>query len=122
MADRPPFFGDSPAMPIDPFPEIVPLPQPAARFSKLVEGAGPWRVRREATGEPLCCAVLEGRCRVTVHNLPAIILEAGDFLLVPAMRELIGESIDAPLANLTMTPMQIGEGHFRVGRPSGPPD
>lgn len=48
----------------DPFTEVVTLLQPVMRFSKVVEAASPWRVRRATTGEPFYCAVLEGSSRL----------------------------------------------------------
>ena len=104
-------------MSIDPLAEVVTLLQPAARFSKLVECAGQWRIRREATGEPFFCAVLEGRCRVVVDGHAPMTLEAGDFLLIPAMRDLIYESLDAPPASVTTKPLEISPGQIRVGDP-----
>jgi AraC-like DNA-binding protein len=109
-------------MTTDPLAEIVTLLQPAARSSKLVECAGSWRIHRESTGEPFYCAVLEGRCHVTVDGQPPMSLLPGDFVLVPAMHDLIIESLDAPAESSTMTPSQVGEGHFRVGRQHGPAD
>jgi len=109
-------------MTVDPLAEIVTLLQPAARVSKLVECAGSWRIRRRGTGEPFYCAVLEGQCRVTVDGRPPMILEAGDFLLVPAMGDLVNESLDAPVGGPATVPMEIGEGHFRVGDEEGPVD
>jgi AraC-like DNA-binding protein len=109
-------------MTADPLAEIVTLLQPAARSSKLVESAGSWRVHRQSTGEPFYCAVLEGRCRVTMDGQPPMLLQAGDFVLVPAMHDLIIESLDAPADRSATTPTQIGEGHFRVGRQDGPAD
>lgn len=109
-------------MSIDPLADIVTLLQPAARFSKLVECAGEWRIRREATGEPFYCAILDGACLVTFGDGPAFIMEAGDFVLVPAMRELVNESLDAS-ANLADTiPAQLVDGRFRAGRLEGPAD
>jgi len=107
---------------VDPLAEIVTLLQPAARFSKLVECAGLWRIEREATGEPFYCAVIEGRCRVALGEEPPFILEAGDFVLVPAMRDLVNESIDAPRDLPAAVPIQMSDGRFRVGRPDGPAD
>ncbi|MBB3964759.1 cupin domain-containing protein [Rhizobium metallidurans] len=109
-------------MAVDPLAEIVTLLQPAARFSKLVECAGAWRIHREATGEPFYCAILEGRCRVAFGEQPPFILEAGDFVLVPAMRDLVNESIDAPGELSSAVPIQMGDGRFRAGRVDGPPD
>jgi AraC-like DNA-binding protein len=106
----------------DPLAEIVTLLQPAARLSKLVECAGAWRIHREETREPFYCAILEGSCRITFGDHPPIDLQAGDFVLAPAMQEIVNESIgvssDAP-ADL---PIRIGEGHLRFGSPHGAAD
>ncbi|MCK4207544.1 helix-turn-helix transcriptional regulator [Brucella pituitosa] len=109
-------------MTIDPLAEIVTLLQPAARFSKLVECAGSWRIRREATGEPFYCAILEGSCRVTFGGHRSFVLQAGDFVLAPAMQDLVNESIDASTDLSAMLPTQVGEGYFRVGRRDGSAD
>ncbi len=109
-------------MTVDPLAEIVTLLQPAARFSKLVECAGSWRIRREATGEPFYCAILEGSCRVTFGGHRSFVLQAGDFVLAPAMQDLVNESIDAPIDLSATLPTQVSEGNFRVGRHSGPAD
>jgi hypothetical protein len=109
-------------MTVDPLAEIVTLLQPAARSSKLVECAGAWRVHRESTGEPFYCAILEGECRMTVDGQPPMLLQAGDFVLVPAMRDLVSESLDTSVGPSATTPTQVGEGHFRVGRQDGPAD
>ncbi|TRL35572.1 AraC family transcriptional regulator [Rhizobium straminoryzae] len=99
----------------DPLAEVVTLLQPKARFSKLIECAGSWRFDRKGTGDPFYCAVLEGHCRVTVDGQPPLLLQAGDFLLVPAMRDLIKESLDLPQEETSREPIEIGEGRFRVG-------
>lgn len=109
-------------MPIDPLAELVTMLQPTARFSKLIECAGDWRIVREATGEPFYCAVLEGRCRVTFGFQEPFELRAGDFVLAPAMRELVNESIDVPADLPPTVPRQLQDGHFRVGRLEGPAD
>ncbi len=114
------FFGESPVVAIDPLAEVVTLLQPTARFSKLLECAGSWRIHRETTGEPFYCAVLEGNCRVSVNGQPFMALQAGDFVLVPAMHDVINESPDAPPSGVTMQPIDIGGGCFRVGRQDGP--
>ncbi|NEI73158.1 helix-turn-helix domain-containing protein [Rhizobium lusitanum] len=109
-------------MTVDPLAEIVTLLQPAARFSKLVECAGPWRIHREATGEPFYCAILDGTCRVTFGENPPVVLQAGDFVLAPAVGDLTNESIDAPAGLSAMMPTQVDDGQFRVGRLEGPAD
>lgn len=105
----------------DPLTEIVTLLQPAARASKLVECAGAWRIRREGTGEPFYCAIMEGQCRVTFGGRQTFILQAGDFILAPAMRDLINESSNATADLPATVPTKINEGHFRVGPHDGQP-
>lgn len=107
---------------IDPLAEIVTLLRPTARFSKYVECAGTWRIHRQTTGEPFYCAILEGECRIISGGQQAIVLKAGDFVLVPAMHDLVNESLDAPEGNIVTVPQQIEEGYFRAGHRDGPPD
>lgn len=107
---------------VDPLAEVVLLLQPVARFSKLVEGAGTWRIRRPGIGEPFYCAVLEGACRMMVDGHAAMTLQAGDFVLVPAMHSLVNESMQAPEGNCADRPTEPGEGHYRVGTQEGPVD
>lgn len=106
----------------DPLAQIVTLLQPAARFSKLVECAGSWRIHREATGEPLYCVILEGSCRVTFDGHQRFVLHTGDFILAPAMQDLVNDSLNAPDDMPFTLPVRINEGHFRVGRQEGPAD
>ncbi|QMV19727.1 helix-turn-helix domain-containing protein [Granulicella sp. 5B5] len=106
-------------MSVDPLAEVVTLLQPAARASKLVECAGQWRTHREGTGEPFFCAVLEGHCRITVEGRPPMTLEAGDFLLIPALRDLVNESLDAPPEGVMTNSVQHSPGYFRVGDQQG---
>lgn len=102
-------------MPIDPLSEIVTLLQPVARFSKLVECAGSWRIHRENISAPFYCAILEGHCRMSIDGQPPVDLKAGDFVLVPAMHDLINESMVAPAPGLNEVPKEIAPGHFRAG-------
>lgn len=107
---------------VDPLAEIVALLQPNASFSKLVECAGTWRIRRNVEGKPVYCAILEGHCRVIVEGRPPVILQAGDFVLAPATHDQIVESIEPPPRGIDMMPVEIGEGRFRVGNRDGQPN
>ena len=107
-------------MTVDPLAEIVTLLQPSASFSKLVEYAGRWRIRRDVEGKPVYLAVLEGECRVIVTDQLPTIVRAGDFLLSPSTNDQIIESIEAPPHGIDMLPVQLGEGRFRVGRSDEP--
>jgi AraC-like DNA-binding protein len=68
----------------DPLSEVIALLQPRAVYSKCISGAGPWGVRYSEFGQPSFCAILEGSCRLAVDAHPAIALESGDFVLLPA--------------------------------------
>jgi len=103
----------------DPLAEVVTLLQPTARFSKLVECSGEWRVHRPATGSPFYCAILEGSCRATVDGR-SLTLCAGDFLLVPAVRELVNESLTPPSDGVTTLPVEVSPGYLRLGWQTGP--
>ena len=119
MLDNPEYIGDRPEMPVDPLAEIVTLLQPSASFSKLVEYAGRWRIRRDVEGKPVYFAVLEGECRLVVGP-SSIVVRAGDFVLSPATIDQVVESIDAPPHGAHMAPIEIGEGRFRVGKADEP--
>ncbi|PTW47351.1 AraC-like DNA-binding protein [Sphingomonas faeni] len=109
-------------MTVDPLAEVVTLLQPTIRFSKLVEYAGRWKIYRAGTGDSFYCAVLDGRCRMTVDGQAPMLLQAGDFVLVPAMHAIISESLDAPPVETTTEPVEIAEGCFRVGSVDAPAD
>ena len=115
MGQRLESIGNSPDAMIDPLAEIVTLLQPSASFSRLVEYAGRWRIRRDVEGKPIYFAVLEGECRVVPPGRPSIVLRAGDFVLSPSAHDQIIESIDAPPHGIDMVPAILGEGRFRVG-------
>jgi len=68
----------------DPLSEIITLLRPRAVFSKRISGAGRWGVRYSAFDQPSFAAVLEGSCRLAVDGQPAVTLESGDFVLLPA--------------------------------------
>ncbi|WP_225413959.1 AraC family transcriptional regulator [Stigmatella hybrida] len=107
----------------DPLSEVISLLQPRAVFSKGISGAGRWGVRYSDFGQPSFSAVLEGSCRLAVNGQPALTLEAGDFVLLPAtpgftlsgFEPVVPERIDAKA-----TPSPKGE--VRYGTRGGRPD
>ncbi|MFL6696454.1 MAG: AraC family transcriptional regulator [Vitreoscilla sp.] len=108
---------------VDPLAQVVALLQPAARFSKLVVGAGAWHVRRDDVGQPFYCAVLEGGCRVAAHGREPMELLAGDFVLIPAADGLSLSSLEPPAPRVqTSSPVSMGNGEFRLGDPQAPID
>lgn len=115
MHEGPVFICDRPDM-TDPLAEIVTLLQPSASFSKLVEYAGRWRIRRDVESKPVYFAVLEGECRVASETHAPIVLHAGDFVLLPASGDQVIESLDAPAPGITMAPIELERGRFRIGK------
>lgn len=120
MVDCPEYICESPVVIVDPLAEIVTLLQPSASYSKLVEYAGRWRIRRDIEGKPAFFAVLEGECRVVSSGRPPIIVRKGDFVLSPSTNDHLVESLDAPPHGIAMTPTELGEGRFRIGPPGEP--
>ena len=108
---------------IDPLAEVVALLQPTTPYSKIVEGAGQWRVRRADLDQPFYCAMLDGACRLTVDGQAAVTLEAGDFVLIPAARGFATTSlVPPPSENVEDLPFALGPGAFRLGERDAAPD
>jgi AraC-like DNA-binding protein len=108
---------------IDPFAEVVTLLQPSAPLSKMVSGAGAWRVHRSETGTPFYCVILHGSCRLAVDGVDPVGLEEGDFVLIPAAYDFVMSSHGSESAEgidpLTVTMLEDGVRH---GNPGVPPD
>jgi AraC-like DNA-binding protein len=105
---------------IDPLAQAVTLLAPRASYSKTVSGAGSWRIRRTHGGKPGYFVILDGSCRLSVDNEERI-LEAGDFVLVPAahafeMSSLVPPPLDAP----DDVPVNVTPGVFRLGSKDAP--
>ena len=108
--------------PLDPLSDVISLLRPRTVFAKGITGAGRWGVSYSRFGHPSFCAVLEGRCRLTVEGHPPLTLDAHDFLLLPATPaftltgvEPISTTRQLPRATATPAPV-------RHGRRSGPPE
>ncbi|MDX3774917.1 AraC family transcriptional regulator [Chromatiaceae bacterium AAb-1] len=101
---------------IDPLSEIVSLLNPQVAFSKMVHGAGAWRIKRENTGDPFYCVVINGECGLTVDNGEQRHLTAGDFVLIPEAFDFTFTSTEpAPGEELHSLPEAMSPGEFRVG-------
>lgn len=106
----------------DPLAEMVLLLQPSARFSKVAEGSGAWRILRNAGGHPFYQVLLKGRCLLTTAA-GAVTLRAGDFVLVPAGLPCVISSLDpAPPEGMASQPVMQPDGTRRFGIQDGPPD
>lgn len=107
----------------DPLSEAIGLMRPETVFSKAISGAGRWAVRYSSFGQPSFCAVLEGGCRLAVDGERPVVLEAGDFVLLPATPAftMSGFLPAAPTRiDPTVTPSPTGE--VRHGTRGGKPD
>jgi len=106
---------------IDPLAEVVAMLQPGVRYTKLVEAAGQWRVRRAETGQPSFCVVLDGGCRIVVAGQPTLTLTPGDFILIPATWDFAMSSLEAPASHVADSlPVSLRPGEFRLGDQDGP--
>jgi AraC-like DNA-binding protein len=110
-------------MTTDPLAEVVTLLQPGAPFSKVISGAGPWRVRRTEAGRPFYSVILDGSCRLAVDGYEPLTLQSGDFVLIPSAYGFTVSSLDpgtsAAFESAPATPL---DGEFRLGTQHGPPD
>jgi AraC-like DNA-binding protein len=107
----------------DPLAEVVTLLQPSASFSKVVSGAGPWRVRRSEAGQPFYCVLLDGSCRLAVDGHEPLTLQKSDFVLIPAAYDFSMSSLTpSPSEDFDTSPVALLNGEFRVGVQSEPPD
>ncbi len=106
----------------DPLAEVVTLLQPSATLSKIVGGAGEWRLRRTDAGQPFYCVLLEGECRLAVAGHEAIVLARGDFALIPAAHDYTFTSVDPPAQGNYTEPIVVGDGQVRLGALDGPPE
>jgi AraC-like DNA-binding protein len=107
---------------IDPLAEVVTLLQPNAPFAKLSSGAGPWSVRRSDAGRPFYCAILEGASRLAVDGHEPLILEKGDFVLIPAAFDFTASSLAPPRGKRDTEHTVLPDGEVRHGNQDGPPD
>jgi len=108
---------------IDPLTQVVELLQPDLSFSKFIEGAGAWRVRRSEQGRPFFCALLEGSVRLEVEGREPLVMETGDFVLLPAAYDFTSSSTAAaPVAGIDSVPFELRPNVFRLGDPVAEPD
>lgn len=69
---------------MDPIGDIIALLRPHAVFSKPITGRGEWGVRYAAYEQPGFSIVLAGRCWLAIDGTEPVLLERGDFVLLPS--------------------------------------
>ncbi|AUU90601.1 MULTISPECIES: AraC family transcriptional regulator [Enterobacteriaceae] len=104
----------------DPLTDIVTLLNPRPTHTKLVEGAGQWRIVRESCGEAFYCAVLQGECLISINGKAPKLLVSGDFILIPATYTFENTNAGTSAPTDITTPTLIGDGHVRIGATTGP--
>jgi AraC-like DNA-binding protein len=107
----------------DPLSQIMALVRPRTVLTKGIAGAGRWAVRYAPFGLPSFCAVIEGSCRLSVDGQAPVVLEAGDFVLLPATPGFEMASLDpAPAVAVNPHDTIDTKEDIRHGSRDGPPD
>lgn len=107
----------------DPLSEVVSLLQPDLSYSKLIEAAGAWRVRRSETGRPFFIVVLDGSPCLEVQGRMPLVLRKGDFVFIPSASDFATSSTaPVPLAGTETMPVEISPNLFRLGDGQAEPD
>lgn len=107
---------------IDPLSEIITLLRPRAVFTKSISGAGRWGVRYSDFGHPGFCTVLEGACRLSVDGQAPLVIEAGDFVLLPTTPGFTMSGFEPATPTFIDPKAEPAPGdEVRHGDPEGPP-
>ena len=106
---------------VDPLSEIITLLKPRAVFTKRISGAGGWGVCYSDFGHPGFCTVVEGACRLAVDDQPPLVLEAGDFVLLPTTPGFTMSGFE-PVTPTSIDPKAASEAgdEVRHGDPDAP--
>jgi AraC-like DNA-binding protein len=107
---------------VDPLAEVVTLLRPSAPFAKVATAAGKWVARRAEAGRPFFCAIVAGSTRLTVEGHEPLVLEAGDFVLVPAAFDFTVSSLEPPADGEATAHVFRPDGEIRHGDPDASPD
>jgi len=107
----------------DPLSQMIQLLRPRAVFSKGISGAGRWAVHYEEFGKPGFCAAIEGRCRLAVEGEMPVVLDEGDFVLLPATPAFTLSGLETgPAQRIDPRRAPMPDREVRYGRQDGPPD
>ncbi len=101
---------------------MVSLLKPTGTLSKVVTGAGEWRLRRTDDRQPFYCVVLQGGCSLASAGHEPVELSQGDFLLIPAAYDYTVTSLEPPPPDHYTEPVMLAAGEVRLGEPAREPD
>ena len=108
---------------VDPLSDVIGLLRPRAVFTKGISGAGRWGVRYADFGHPSFAIVIEGGCRLAVDGQPELILQDGDFVLLPTTPGFTMSSFEPAVPTFIDPHAAAGVAEeVRHGRQDGPPD
>jgi AraC-like DNA-binding protein len=86
----------------------------------MVVAGGRWQVERHDMVSPFYAAIVEGRARLVVRGQEPVLLQAGDFVMVPAMDGFTMTSEVPPPPGTARRPLETGPGMFRLGPDDAP--
>jgi AraC-like DNA-binding protein len=104
----------------DPLSTVVALLKPRPDISKMVVAGGRWQVDRTDMANPFYAAIVQGRARLEVRGQAPVLLEAGDFVMVPALDSFTMTSEVPPPPGAARLPLETGPGVFRLGPADSP--
>jgi AraC-like DNA-binding protein len=119
---------------MDPFSDLIALLRPHAAVSKPISGRGAWGVRYAAYDQPGFAVMLEGSCWLALEGEAPVLLNRGDFVLLPATPAFSLASapgVACTLAEPSEAPVRHGEqegapemrmlgGSFRIEQGNAP--
>ena len=109
-----------PELATDPLSSVVALLKLRPDISKMVEAGGRWQVDRADIASPFYAAIVQGRARLFVKGRAPIMLEAGDFVMIPEPDSFTMASEVPPQQGAARLPLETGPGIFRLGPADSP--
>jgi AraC-like DNA-binding protein len=103
---------------MDPLSDIIALLRPHTALSKPISGRGDWGVRYTAYEQPGFAIILEGRCWLALDGAEPVLLERGDFILLPSAPAFALFSTPG----VACVPIEPSDTAVRHGDPDGDPD
>ncbi len=104
----------------DPLSSVIALLKPRPDVAKLVVAGGLWQVERTRMQSPFYAAIVEGRARLAVQGQEPVLLQAGDFVMVPDLDSFVMTSEVPPPSGAARLPLETGPGTFRLGPADSP--